>query len=39
MKRIVVGCSNSKELAKKIARATKSDYSELLTRHFPDGEL
>ncbi|MEK6857649.1 MAG: ribose-phosphate diphosphokinase [Nanoarchaeota archaeon] len=39
MKRIIVGCSNSKELAKKIAKTTSSEYSELLTRRFPDGEL
>ena len=38
MKRIIIGCSNSKELAKKIAKATNSIYSELLTRRFPDGE-
>ncbi len=36
---IVIGCSNSKNLAKKIAKNLKAEYSELNVKHFPDGEL
>ncbi|MBI2565026.1 ribose-phosphate diphosphokinase [Candidatus Woesearchaeota archaeon] len=39
MKKLIVGCSNSKELAKSIARHIKKDYTKLLARDFPDGEL
>lgn len=36
---IVIGCSNSKTLAKKIAKNLKAEYSPLTAKHFPDGEL
>jgi len=36
---IVVGCSNSKSLAKIIARKAGLKYSDLVMKHFPDGEL
>ena len=36
---IIIGCSNSKNLARKIAKELKAEYSELITKHFPDGEL
>lgn len=39
MRTIVVGGTNSRQLAKKVAKLTKSSYSELLVDHFPDGEL
>ena len=39
MSRIIIGCSNSQNLAKKIARELKTQYSALTTKHFPDGEL
>src|SRR3989344_2073956 len=38
MKRIIVGGSNSKGLAKSIARKLHTEYSELYADHFPDGE-
>lgn len=39
MQTIIIGCSNAKEIAKKIAAQIKAEYSELFTEHFPDGEL
>lgn len=36
---IVVGLSNSVKLAQKIARRTKSSFSSIVKKHFPDGEL
>lgn len=36
---LIIGCSNSKELAKKIAKLSNSHYSELTVKKFPDGEL
>lgn len=36
---IVIGCPNTRKLAKKIAKKTKSKYSDLTVKHFPDGEL
>lgn len=36
---IIIGCSNSKKLAEKIARKLKAEYSPLTVKHFPDGEL
>ena len=39
MKKIVIGCSNSHDLAKKISQHLKIAYSPLTTNHFPDGEL
>ena len=36
---IVIGCSNGKHLAVKIAKKLKADYSELSIKRFPDGEL
>lgn len=36
--RIVIGCSNSADAAKKIAKKIKCKYSSLLNRKFPDGE-
>ncbi len=38
MQTIIVGASNSTELAKKIAKNLKYTYSELFTEKFPDGE-
>ena len=38
MQTIIIGGSNSRELAKKISRHLKLNYSELFTEHFPDGE-
>lgn len=35
---MIIGCSQGKHLAKKIARILKQPYSELRTRVFPDGE-
>lgn len=39
MQTIIIGCSNSRELAKKISRLLKTEYSELFSAKFPDGEL
>jgi ribose-phosphate pyrophosphokinase len=39
MKTIVVGGTNSKELAKSVARLIKAKYSELEKSNFPDGEM
>ena len=36
---IIVGCSNSVELAKRIANKLKLPFSQLIVKHFPDGEL
>ena len=36
---IIIGCSNSTELAKSIARIIKAKFSQLFISHFPDGEL
>ncbi len=36
---IIIGCSNSREIAKKVAKEINSKYSDLTTKHFPDGEL
>lgn len=38
MKQIIIGGTNSQDLAKRIARNTKSKYSALYADHFPDGE-
>ncbi len=38
MAKLIIGGTNSKELAKKIARKLKAPYSELFSTHFPDGE-
>ena len=38
MQTIIVGGSNSIELAKKIAKHLKTEYSGLFAEHFPDGE-
>jgi len=35
---LIIGCSNSRDLAKKVARKTKAKYSALKTKKFPDGE-
>lgn len=35
---MIIGCSQGKHLAKKVARILKQPYSELCTRVFPDGE-
>jgi ribose-phosphate pyrophosphokinase len=37
--KVVIGCTNSCVLAKKIARKLKVPYKKLVVRHFPDGEL
>lgn len=39
MKAIVVGCSASRYLAKKISRKLKCEYMEPEVKHFPDGEI
>ncbi len=39
MKMIVVGGTNSHQLAKSVAKRIKAPYSELFVDHFPDGEL
>ncbi|MEM2916361.1 MAG: ribose-phosphate diphosphokinase [Candidatus Woesearchaeota archaeon] len=39
MKTIIVGGTNSKELAKKTARKIRAQYSELQKSRFPDGEM
>ncbi len=36
---LIIGCSNSRELAKKISKNLKCEYSELIVNKFPDGEL
>ncbi len=36
---VIIGCSNSKNLAKKIAKTLNSEYSDLTLKKFPDGEL
>ncbi len=36
---LVVGCSNSRDLAKNISKNLKCDYSDLTVKNFPDGEL
>jgi len=36
---IIVGCSASQELARKIARKLKAEFLALEVRHFPDGEI
>ena len=36
---LIIGCSNSRQLAKKIAKNLNSSYSDLTVKHFPDGEL
>lgn len=35
---MIVGCSNSQKLARKIAKQLKTEFSELIIKHFPDGE-
>ncbi len=35
---MIIGCSNSKKLARDIARKSRQEYSELITKKFPDGE-
>ena len=35
---MIIGCSNSKRLAKNIARKSRQEYSELIIKKFPDGE-
>lgn len=37
-KTIIIGCSKSRELAKKIAKKLKVKYSELIVKKFPDNE-
>lgn len=39
MKTIIVGGTNSRELAKRTARKIKAQYSELQKSRFPDGEM
>lgn len=39
MNTIVIGGSNSRALAKSVAKRIKAPYSELFVDHFPDGEL
>ena len=39
MSTLIFGGSNSQDLAKRIARRTKSRYFPLIATHFPDGEL
>ena len=39
MKKIIFGGTNSKEIAKKIARKLKANYGELYSTRFPDGEI
>jgi ribose-phosphate pyrophosphokinase len=39
MKNIVIGGSNSKLLAKHVAKRIRAPYSELIVDHFPDGEI
>ena len=36
---LIIGCSNSKDLAKSVAKKLNQEYSELNVKHFPDGEL
>ncbi len=36
---LIVGCSNSRNLAKRVAKSLKKSYSELTVKHFPDGEF
>ena len=36
---IIIGCSNGKHLAEKIAKKLKAPYSELEVKKFPDGEI
>ena len=36
---MIVGCSHGLHVGQKMARYLKQEYSELLTRRFPDGEL
>ncbi|MAF34422.1 hypothetical protein CMO91_01110 [Candidatus Woesearchaeota archaeon] len=36
---IVIGGSNSQDLARKVARKLKANYRDLVVRKFPDGEL
>lgn len=36
---MIIGCSNSKKLARDIARKSRQEYSELIVKRFPDGEL
>src|SRR3989344_1031605 len=36
---LIIGCSNSRELAKNISKILNCEYSELKVNKFPDGEL
>jgi len=36
---LIIGCSNSRKLAKKVAKNIKAEYSALTVKKFPDGEL
>jgi len=36
---MIIGCSNSVELAKRIAKHSGQPFAELIVKHFPDGEL
>ena len=36
---LIIGCSNSRDLAKNISKNLKCDYSDLSVKKFPDGEL
>lgn len=36
---VIIGCSNSRKLAKNIAKKLKTEYSDLTVNNFPDGEL
>ena len=39
MKKVVFGGTNSKDIAKKVARKIKAPYADLIVKRFPDGEL
>ena len=38
-KKVIIGCSNSRELGKKISKILKCEYSDLEIKKFPDCEL
>jgi len=38
MPKLIIGCSSSQELAKRVARKIKAKYSDLNVKKFPDGE-
>lgn len=39
MQTLIISCSNSRELAQKIARHAKLQFNALIIKNFPDGEL